>query len=132
MATRSRTDDQPGHRVLLERVAGEQAADPALHRMWRVAQPSPPDASFVHVAGLGHIESSGRGTVYSYVMPHHPRFPFFDYPYIVVLVKLAEGVWLVSNLCDIALADVTVGMPVEVCYQTFDNGLVLHQFRPAN
>jgi hypothetical protein len=22
-------------------------------------------------------------------------------------------------------------MPVEVCYQTFDNDLVLHQFRPA-
>ena len=77
------------------------------------------------------IESSGRGTVYSYVMPHQPRFPFFDYPYVVVLVELAEGVRLVSNLCDIEPADVTVGMPVEVCYQTFDNDLVLHQFRPA-
>jgi uncharacterized protein len=59
------------------------------------------------------------------------RFPFFDYPYVVVLVELAEGVRLVSNLCDIEPADVTVGMPVEVCYQTFDNDLVLHQFRPA-
>ena len=75
------------------------------------------------------VESSGRGTVYSYAMPH--RFPFFDYPYIVVLVELAEGVRLVSNLCDVGPADVTVGMPVEVCYQTFDNDLVLHQFRPA-
>ncbi len=82
------------------------------------------------------IESSGRGTVYSYVMPHQPRFPFFDYPYIVVLVELAEGVRLVSNLCGIKPADVTVGMPVEVCYQTFgsdfDSGtIVLHQFRPV-
>ncbi len=44
------------------------------------------------------IESAGRGTVYSYVMPHEPRFPFFEYPYIVVLVQLDEGVRLVSNL----------------------------------
>ncbi|MBW0018696.1 MAG: Zn-ribbon domain-containing OB-fold protein [Mycobacterium sp.] len=80
------------------------------------------------------IESSGRGSVYSYVLPHQPRFPFFDYPYIVVLVALDEGVRLVSNLIDVDPADVTVGMPVEICYQTFDgaNGdLVLHQFRPS-
>lgn len=77
------------------------------------------------------LESSGRGSVYSYVMPHEPRFPFFDYPYVVVLVELEEGVRLVSNLTDVAPADVTVGMPVEVHYQTFDNDLVLHQFRPS-
>ncbi len=79
------------------------------------------------------IESSGRGTVYSFVMPHEPRFPFFEYPYIVVLVQLDEGVRLVSNLCDIVPADVTVGMPVEVFYRTFDGAagdFVLHQFRP--
>jgi uncharacterized OB-fold protein len=80
------------------------------------------------------IESSGRGTVYSYVMPHQPRFPFFDYPYIVVLVELDDGVRLVSNLTGIDPADVRTGMPVEVFYQTFDGDagdLVLHQFRPS-
>lgn len=80
------------------------------------------------------IESSGRGTIYSYVMPHEPKFPFFEYPYIVALIELDEGVRLVSNLCGIAPADVTVGMPVEVFYETFDGpdgGLVLHQFRPV-
>ena len=77
------------------------------------------------------IQSSGRGIVYSYVMPHQPRFPFFDYPYIVVLVELEEGVRLVSNLTGTDPADVTVGMSVQVYYQTFDNDLVLHQFRPS-
>lgn len=81
------------------------------------------------------IESSGRGTVYSYVMPHEPKFPFFEYPYVVVLVELEEGVRLVSNLTGIDPADVRPGMPVEVYYQTFDGagseGLVLHQFRPS-
>jgi uncharacterized OB-fold protein len=77
------------------------------------------------------IESSGRGSVYSFVMPHHPQFPFFTYPYIVALVQLSEDVRLVSNRCEIAPEDVAVGMPVEVFYQSFDNDLVLHQFRPA-
>ncbi|MFY2859640.1 Zn-ribbon domain-containing OB-fold protein [Mycobacterium sp. THU-M104] len=76
------------------------------------------------------VQASGRGTVYSHVMPREPRFPFLEYPYIVVLVELAEGIRLVSNLCDIDPADVTDGMDVEVFYQTFDD-LVLHQFRPA-
>ena len=75
--------------------------------------------------------SSGRGVVYSYVMPQHPQFPFFEYPYIVVLVELEEGVRLVSNLCGIEPAKVRAGMPVEVFYETFENDLVLHQFRPA-
>lgn len=77
------------------------------------------------------IESSGRGVVYSYVMPHQPRFPFFDYPYVVALVELDEGVRLVSNLTGIDPADITVGMAVEVYYQSFDGDLVLHQFRPS-
>lgn len=75
------------------------------------------------------IESSGRGTVYSYVMPHEPKFPNFDYPYVVVLVDLAEGVRVVSNLTGVDPADVREGLPVEVYYQSFDNDLVLHQFR---
>ncbi|MGV0037671.1 Zn-ribbon domain-containing OB-fold protein [Mycobacterium colombiense] len=77
------------------------------------------------------IESSGRGTVYSYVMPHEPRFPFFEYPYVVVLVELEEGVRLVSNLTGVDPSAVTPGLAVQVYYQTFDDGLVLHQFRPS-
>ena len=77
------------------------------------------------------IEASGRGAVYSYVIPHHPQFPFLEYPYIVALVELAEGVRLVSNLRNIAPQNVEVGMNVEVFYESFDDDLVLHQFRPT-
>lgn len=76
------------------------------------------------------IEACGLGTVYSYVVPHEPKFPFFDYPYVVALVELEEGLRLVSNLTGIDPSDVTTGLAVEVYYQTFDDGLVLHQFRP--
>jgi uncharacterized protein len=77
------------------------------------------------------VAAGGRGTVYSYVMPQYPPMPFLEYPYIVVLVELEEGIRLVSNLIDIAPPDVEVGMPVEVCYQSFEDDLVLHQFRPV-
>jgi uncharacterized OB-fold protein len=77
------------------------------------------------------IKATGRGTVYSWVMPQYPPMPFMEYPYIVALVALEEGIRLVSNLVDIAPARVEVGMPVEVCFDTFDGDFVLHQFRPA-
>jgi uncharacterized OB-fold protein len=77
------------------------------------------------------VESSGRGRVYSFVMPQHPPFPWMEQPYIVVLVELDEGTRLVSNLCGIAPGAVTIGMPVEVFYEQFDDGLVLPQFRPV-
>ena len=77
------------------------------------------------------LESSGFGRVFSFVMPQHPAYPWFEYPYIVVLVDLDDGIRLVSNLCDIAPHDVTMGMRVEVFYEHFDDGLVLAQFRKA-
>lgn len=76
------------------------------------------------------VASGGRGTVHSFVMPQHPQFPFMDYPYIVALVDLDEGVRLISNLIDIDAADVSMEMPVEVTFTEFDDGFVLHQFRP--
>ncbi|GAB3013392.1 Zn-ribbon domain-containing OB-fold protein [Mycobacterium bourgelatii] len=82
------------------------------------------------------IESSGRGTVYSFVMPKYPPLPFIQYPYVVALIELDEGVRIVSNLCDIEPEAIEVGMPVEVFYEKFEaipsgKELVLHQFRPA-
>jgi uncharacterized OB-fold protein len=77
------------------------------------------------------VDASGRGTVFSFVLPRHPPMPFMEDDYIVVLVELEEGTRLVSNLRDVAPEDVSIGMPVEVLYEVFDDGLVLHQFRPA-
>jgi len=77
------------------------------------------------------VESSGRGVVYSFVMPRHPQWPWFEGTYIVALVELEEGTRLVSNLCDVAADEVTIGMPVEAFYEHFDDGLVLPQFRPV-
>jgi uncharacterized OB-fold protein len=77
------------------------------------------------------VASSGRGTVYSWVVPHYPVVPMFEYPYVVVLVELDEGVRIVSNLIDIDPGDVKIGMAVEVTYVQTDPGLTLPMFRPV-
>jgi uncharacterized OB-fold protein len=77
------------------------------------------------------IAASGRGTVVSFVMPRHPRFPWFDDDYVVALVELEEGVRLVTNLVDVAPADVRIGLPVAVRFTRFDDDLVLPLFAPV-
>ncbi|GGY02890.1 bifunctional MaoC family dehydratase N-terminal/OB-fold nucleic acid binding domain-containing protein [Streptomyces anandii] len=65
------------------------------------------------------VESSGEGTVFSYVVMHHPPFPAFDPPYAVVLVELAEGVRMVSNVVGVAYDKVRIGMPVEAEFRRY-------------
>jgi hypothetical protein len=77
------------------------------------------------------VMASGRGTVHSFVVPHHPPLPMFPQPYVVVLVDLEEGTRLVSNLVDVAPGDVKIGMPVEVAFTAVDDDLILPLFRPA-
>ena len=98
----------------------------------RLRHPPRPMCPHCNSLSWNTTESSGWGTVFSFVMPQHPPYPWFDYPYIVVLVDLDEGIRLVSNLCDVAPDDVSIGMRVEVFYEHFDDGLVLPQFRPAD
>ncbi len=77
------------------------------------------------------VEASGNGTVYSFVMPRHPQFPFMEYPYVVALVELEEGTRVVTNIVGTTPEAVTIGMAVELTFEEFDGGLVLPQFTPA-
>jgi uncharacterized OB-fold protein len=78
------------------------------------------------------VEASGEGTVYSYVVMHHPPFPAFDPPYAVGLIELAEGVRLVSNVAGVPYDKVRIGLPVRAEFRTYedaDGALVLPVFR---
>ncbi|HTT87873.1 MAG TPA: MaoC family dehydratase N-terminal domain-containing protein, partial [Acidimicrobiales bacterium] len=44
------------------------------------------------------VTASGRGTVYSFVVVHHPQIPGFDYPLPIAVVALEEGTRLVADL----------------------------------
>ena len=75
------------------------------------------------------LESAGTATVYSWILSHHPTEPDAA-PRIVALVDLAEGIRIVTNLRDVDIDDVRVGLAVELFFDTID-GVTLPQFRPV-
>ncbi|MFF3767308.1 Zn-ribbon domain-containing OB-fold protein [Streptomyces sp. NPDC001922] len=93
------------------------------------------------------VAAAGAGSVYSYVVMHHPPFPAFSAqpagatgtadggatggagPYAVALVELAEGVRMISNITGVPYDEVRVGMPVELEFLEADEELTLPVFR---
>jgi uncharacterized OB-fold protein len=77
------------------------------------------------------VPLSGRGRVYSWIRPVHPK-PFgFSEPPIVALIELAEGFRLVSNLVGIAFQDVRADLPVAVEFAATQGGHRVPVFRPV-
>ena len=83
------------------------------------------------------VEASGRGTLYSWVVAHHPRHPAFDYPLLVALVELEEGTRLITNLTGVTAEELEIGMELvvdwldEVPDSSGSAGLSLPLFTPA-
>jgi len=77
------------------------------------------------------VESSGRGTVYSYVVVHYPQVPSFEYPLPIGLIELEEGTRVVANLDGVELQDIAIGLPVRATFVDFDEELSLPVFVPA-
>lgn len=75
------------------------------------------------------VESSGRGTVHSWIVSHHPTGSD-EALRIVALVDLDEGTRLVTNLVDVDPSAVSNDMAVAVTFRELD-GVKLPQFRPA-
>lgn len=74
-------------------------------------------------------ELSGRGEVYSFVIFHHQYHPAYPPPYNVAVVALAEGIRMPSNIVDIELGELAIGLPVRVCFEEMAGGIVLPKFR---
>jgi uncharacterized OB-fold protein len=84
-------------------------------------------------AGAGRFEASGKGTVYSYTVPRRGAGPYREAaPFVVAYVELEEGPRIMTNLVDIAIEDLAVGMPVEVVWHDTGQGNSLYRFRPAS
>ena len=77
------------------------------------------------------VEVSGRGEVFSYNVMHQVYHPGFaaEVPYTVVIVKLAEGPKMTTNLVDCPPDQVRVGMPVEVVFEEVSPEVTLAKFR---
>jgi len=80
-------------------------------------------------------EASGRATVYSWIVSHHPTEPDAA-PRIIAVLDLEEGVRFVTNLVECTLEDVRFGLPVELTWVEYPSmnreaPQILPQFRPA-
>ncbi|HNM83083.1 MAG: bifunctional MaoC family dehydratase N-terminal/OB-fold nucleic acid binding domain-containing protein [Mycobacterium sp.] len=63
-----------------------------------------------------YVVSSGRGTVYSFVVHHAPKVPGRTLPFVIALVELEEGVRMLGELRGVDPAAVDIGMPVRATY----------------
>ena len=80
---------------------------------------------------------SGAGTVYSFSVVRQPAAGYEDQtPYVLALVKLAEGPLITAQLTDCDADDVAIGMPVEMVTRRLrdlgPDGLLIYgyKFRP--
>ncbi len=77
------------------------------------------------------VPAKGGGTVYSYTVLHHPKFPGYDYPLVCAVIELDEGTRIVSNVVGCDPADVKIGMRVRLSMDKIDDAMTLPMFRPA-
>jgi uncharacterized OB-fold protein len=77
------------------------------------------------------VESSGRGTLYSYVVVHYPQVPSFEYPLPIGLIELEEGTRLVANLEGIDHDAIEIGMVLQAEFVDLDEELSLPVFVAA-
>ena len=79
------------------------------------------------------IEAAGKGTIYSYTVVENnaPSAFINDMPYIVAVVKLEEGVQMLSNIVECEPHELTCDMPVEVTFEKLNDEFTLPKFRPV-
>lgn len=77
------------------------------------------------------FESTGRGTVYAFSITRKGAGVWAAAsPYVIAYVELEEGPRVLTNIVGCDVADVHVGMPVEVSWDDTGEGQALYRFRP--
>ena len=83
------------------------------------------DAAWVCVSGVGEV--------FSFNVMHQVYHPGFagEVPYAVVVIKLAEGAKMISNLVGVVPHAIKIGMPVRVVFEDVTDEVTLPKFVPA-
>lgn len=78
------------------------------------------------------VKASGKAILDSYVI-HHRKVPGFTPPYAIAVVKLDEGVRMMTNIIDCPQTPeaLVLDMPLEVAFVPMDDDITLPFFRPA-
>lgn len=83
--------------------------------------------------GIAWKTASGRGTLYSFTIVENnaPSAFIADMPFVVAVIRLKEGVQMLSNIVDCDPAALRCDMDVEVTFERLNDNFVLPKFRPA-
>ncbi len=84
-------------------------------------------------ANLSWIKASGKGKIYSFtVVYNNPPSLFVDgLPFVVAIIRLEEGVQMMSNIVDYEVEDLRCDMDVEVCFDDVTREITLPKFKPV-
>ena len=93
--------------------------------------PPTPVCGECHSFNWDAIEACGKGTICSYTILTHPKFPGYDYPLIIVLVDLQEGTRVTSQLVGCTPEDADFGLAVTMEIHEDADGFKLPVFRLA-
>ncbi len=103
--------------------------------------PPHPYCSCCRSPAMHWVPVSGRGRIWSYVVVHSPVLPAYEpfVPYPVVAIELEEdpSLHMLGNLLtdenapinSVDPAQISIGLPVEVIFQTVAPDVVLPQWR---
>ena len=81
---------------------------------------------------LDFVPVSGDATVYSFSVVHRAPDPdVFDPPYVVALVRLAEGPVMFTSIVGADPDDIYCDQPVTLDWRPLDDGRHLPVFRPT-
>jgi len=96
--------------------------------------PPRPFSPFTGSRDVEVFEASGKATLFSYVINHRPARGFEDIaPYAIAVVKLEEGVQMMTNIvdCEQTPEALELDMPLEVVFEKVSDDISLPKFRPA-
>jgi uncharacterized OB-fold protein len=96
-----------------------------------LAHPPRPMCPHCHATQREVARLSGRGEVWSWIVPRHPAPIGFAEPPVVALIRLEEGITLVSNVVGVAPDAMRNGLRVAVAFEPTANDMAVPVFRAA-
>ena len=80
------------------------------------------------------VESEGKGKIWTFSIHHMGPSKAYkgEPPYVVALIEMDEGVKMMSNVIDVDVKDVHIGMEVEVIFDDVTEEVTLPKFKPVS
>jgi len=97
----------------------------------RLRHPPTPTCATCRSLEWGVVEASGRARLVSATVIHRPIDPAFEYPLVVGLAELEEGVRIVADMPGVPPESLRDGMPLRVDFATHAHGMLLPVLRDA-